>query len=71
MCFTNALVHWSSLVQVPTEYNGVGLTNTQVGGARREGLDPLVGPRACSCEGGVVFPSCCHEVPPLSGLPVK
>ena len=30
-------------VQVPTKYNGVGLSNTQVGGARWKGLDPLGG----------------------------
>ena len=30
-------------VQVPTKYNGVGLSNTQVGGAWWEGLDPRGG----------------------------
>ena len=35
--------HFFFPVQVPTKYNGVGLSNTQVGGAWWEGLDPRVG----------------------------
>ena len=35
--------HFFFPVQVPTRYNGVGLSNTQVGGAWWEGLDPRGG----------------------------